>query len=221
MTEETTQTNNVGEFNFEKTDGVKITPEVKDTVESSENKPVENPSVENSEKQPEVIEPLQHVGDSFTISDIAWTEGLGLDETGKTELFDNHKDLFKGKDEVNKYLKLVSESAKINKENQAKKVNDLEENWETSLKTDSDYGKNFESNNKLVVDTMKKFSNETDMAELEKFGFTKSPALKKMILKIAREFEGAKVIKGQQPMVSSEQSKDIYGNTKFDFTKKQ
>ena len=160
-------------------------------------------------------------GDSFTISDIEWPDELGLDDAAKESLFNENKDLFKGKTEVNAYLKRLAEATKINKENQAKKAQELEAKWEQSLKTDSEFGKDYEGNKKLVVDTMKKFSSEADYAELEKFGFTKSPALNKLMLKIAKEFEGAKVVKAGQPSATQEPKKDSYGRTMFDFTKKQ
>ena len=41
------------------------------------------------------------------------------------------------------------------------------------------------------------------------------------MLKIAKEFEGAKVVKGAQPNTTSEPKTDSYGRTMFDFTKKQ
>jgi len=173
-------------------------------------------------EQTQAKQPEQPAGDSIALSDIEWPDELGLDDAGKTDLFNNHKDLFKGKAEVNKYLKSLAEATRINKESQTKKVAELENGWETELKTDADFGKDYDGNKKLVADTMKRFVSEADMQTLEKFGFAKSPALNRMMLKIAKEFEGAKVVKTQQPAPpANEPKKDQYGRTVFDFTKKQ
>lgn len=233
MAEEQTKTNEVAETttttptpSTEPNKSVETVQPVT-TEKKVEEQPVVTATVEpkpgevGENKETVEVDPATPAGDSFTISDIEWPDELGLDDAGKTELFNNHKELFKGKGEVNKYLKSIAEATKINKENQAKKVKELELSWETELKTDGDYGKNFEGNNKLVTDTMKKYASEADMHELEKFGFTKSPALKRMILKIAREFDGAKVVKGQSPISTSKTKTDAFGNTTFDFTKKQ
>lgn len=185
------------------------------------NPPAEPQPSEGNDGEGQGTEPTTSVGDSFTISDIEWPDELGLDDAAKTELFDTQKDLFKGKAEVNVYLKRLAEATKINKENQAKKVKELEAKWETALKTDSEFGKDYEGNKKLVVDTAKKFSSEADFAEMEKFGFTKSPAFNRMMQKIAKEFEGAKVVKTGQPSTPSTTKTDSYGRTMFDFSKKQ
>lgn len=223
MAEETTVTTN----------GVETTPTTTDPATTVETNPTTNgegegtPATTPADTTPangtEGVDgdPTAPAGNSFTISDIEWPDELGLDDAAKESLFNENKDLFKGKTEVNAYLKKLAEANKINKENQAKKTQELEAKWEQSLKTDSEFGKDYEGNKKLVVDTMKKFSSEADYAEMEKFGFDKSPALNRLMLKIAKEFEGAKVVKGAQPNTTSEPKTDSYGRTMFDFTKKQ
>ena len=56
----------------------------------------------------------------------------------------------------------------------------------------------------------------------KKFGFDKSPALNRMILGFVKEIEDAKIVgKGQPAPTVDKQPKDRWGNTMFDFTKKQ
>jgi len=190
--------------------------------------PTAETKVDSSETEPKTIESATVVDDGkktveadsgFTISDIEFPDDLSLDESEKQELFDKNKDLFKGKNEVNAYLKQLAEIAKNNKESQKQKVAELEQKWESELKTDPVYGKNYSENEKKVSDVIKKFANEKDVAELEKFGFTKSPALKRMIAKIADEFEGAKIVAATNPPKSSTPKTDSYGRTVFDFSK--
>lgn len=159
-------------------------------------------------------------GTPFSKDDIEWDESLGLDDNAKTELFDKYSKLFKGKDEINTYLKELALANKTNKENQAKRVQELESGWEKELKTDPVFGKDYEGNKKKVVDTLSKYASEKEMAELNKFGFTKSPVLNRVLLKIANEFSDAKVLAGAGNS-KPKQPTDRFGNTMFDFSKKQ
>lgn len=193
--------------------------------EGEENQPAGNPVVdpkptEGGEEKP-ASEPAAPAGDSFDISDIEWPEGIPLDDEAKASLIEEMRGAFKGKAEANNYIKNLAEANKKNKENQAKRIKDLELGWENALKTDSDFGKDYDGNKKLVVNTAKKFSSDADFAEMEKFGFTKSPAFNRMMHKIAKEFEGAKVVKGSQPNPTPASKTDSYGRKLLDFTKPQ
>lgn len=193
--------------------------------EGEENQPAVNPVVDpkptEGDKGKSASEPAAPAGDSIAISDIEWPEDIPLDDDTKASLVTEMSGSFKGKAEANAFVKMLSEANKTNKENQDKRVKELEAGWENALKTDADFGKDYEGNKKLVVDTAKKFSTDADFAEMEKFGFTKSPAFNRMIHKIAKEFEGAKVIKGASPKTTSEPQRDAYGRLPFDFSKKQ
>ena len=90
------------------------------------------------------------------------------------------------------------------------------------LKTDAEFGKDYEGNKKKVLDYVSGHLSESDMAEFKKFGFDKSPALNRMILGFVNEIEDAKIVgKGQPAPAADKQPKDRWGNTMFDFTKKQ
>lgn len=158
----------------------------------------------------------------FSKEDLDWTGIDGLSDEQKDELVKSYGSWFKGKNEANAYLKALSEANKTNKENQAKKVQELEAGWERSLKTDADFGKDYEGNKKKVLDYAAGHLSEADMAEFKKFGFDKSPALNRMILGFVKETEDAKIVgKGQPAPAADKQPKDRWGNTMFDFTKKQ
>ena len=190
-----------------------------DTVET----PVETP-VETETQQPETLETATEdpVSTSFGKDDIEWDESLGFTDETKDELVSKYSSWFKDKESANAYIKELANANKINKENQAKKIAEMEAGWEKSLKTDADFGKDYEGNKKKVVDLLSKYTSESELAELNKYGFTKSPVLNKALLKIAREFSDAKVVGAGQPTTTtSRQPVDRFGNTMFDFTKKQ
>ena len=158
----------------------------------------------------------------FSKEDLDWTGVEGLTDSQKDELVKNYSSWFKGKDEANAYLKALSEANKTNKENQAKKIAELEAGWEKSLKTDANFGKDYEGNKKKVNDYVSGHLSESDMAEFKKFGFDKSPALNRLILGFVKEVEDAKIAgQGQPAPATSKQPVDRWGNTMFDFTKKQ
>ena len=158
----------------------------------------------------------------FSKEDLDWAGIEGLTDEQKDELVKNYGAWFKGKDEANAYLKALSEANKTNKENQAKKIADLEAGWEQSLKTDANFGKDYEGNKKKVLDYAAGHLSESDMAEFKKFGFDKSPALNRLILGFVKEVEDAKIAgQGQPAPAASKQPVDRWGNTMFDFTKKQ
>lgn len=158
----------------------------------------------------------------FSKEDLDWTGIEGLTDEQKDELVKNYGSWFKGKDEANAYLKALSEANKTNKENQAKKIADLEAGWEKSLKTDAEFGKDYEGNKKKVIDYAAGHLSESDMAEFKKFGFDKSPALNRLILGFVKEVEDARIAgQGQPAPATSKQPVDKWGNTMFDFTKKQ
>ena len=157
----------------------------------------------------------------FSKEDLDWQD-FGYDDTVKDELVKNYSGWFKDKESANAYLKAMSEANKLNKENQAKKVADLEAGWEKSLKTDAEFGKDYEGNKKKVNDYVSGHLSESDMAEFNKFGFDKSPALNRMILGFVKEIEDARIAgKGQPAPAADKQPRDRWGNTMFDFTKKQ
>lgn len=183
--------------------------ETQDTVETQETETVET-ATESS------------TATSFSKDDIEWDESLGFTDEAKEELVSKYSSWFKDKESANAYLKELANANKINKENQAKKIAELEAGWEKSLKTDADFGKDYEGNKKKVVDLLSKYTSESELAELDKYGFTKSPVLNRTLLKIAREFSDAKVVGAGQPTATvSKQPVDRFGNTMFDFTKKQ
>ena len=158
----------------------------------------------------------------FSKEDLDWTGVEGLTDSQKDELVKNYSSWFKGKDEANAYLKALSEANKTNKENQAKKIAELEAGWEKSLKTDANFGKDYDGNKKKVNDYVSGHLSESDMAEFKKFGFDKSPALNRLILGFVKEVEDAKIAgQGQPAPATSKQPVDRWGNTMFDFTKKQ
>lgn len=159
---------------------------------------------------------------SFSKEDLDWTGFEALTDEQKDELVKNYSSWFKDKDSVNAYLRAAAETNKTNKEAQAKKIADLEAGWEKSLKTDANFGKDYEGNKKKVMDYVSGHLSESDMAEFKKFGFDKSPALNRMILGFVSEIEDAKIVgRGQPSATNDKQPRDRWGNTMFDFTKKQ
>lgn len=204
--------------------------QVTDTV-VEEQAAVESVATETVETQEEVVTEQSEAVEattessavtSFSKDDIEWDESLGFTDETKEELVSKYSSWFKDKESANAYLKELANANKINKENQAKKIAELEAGWEKSLKTDADFGKDYEGNKKKVVDLLSKYTSESELAELNKYGFTKSPVLNKTLLKIAREFSDAKVVGAGQPTTTvSKQPVDRFGNTMFDFTKKQ
>ena len=158
----------------------------------------------------------------FSKDDLDWTGFESLSDDQKEELVKNYSGWFKDKDSANAYLKATAEANKTNKEAQAKKIAELEAGWEKSLKTDAEFGKDYEGNKKKVMDYASSHLSESDMAEFKKFGFDKSPALNRMILGFVTEIEDAKIVgKGQPAPATDKQPRDRWGNTMFDFTKKQ
>lgn len=158
----------------------------------------------------------------FSKEDLDWTGFESLTDEQKDELVKNYSGWFKDKDSANAYLKASAEANKTNKEAQAKKVAELEAGWEKSLKTDAEFGKDYEGNKKKVLDYASSHLSESDMAEFKKFGFDKSPALNRMILGFVKEIEDAKIVgKGQPAPAADKQPRDRWGNTMFDFTQKQ
>lgn len=159
---------------------------------------------------------------SFSKDDLDWSGIDGLTDEQKDDLVEKYSGWFKDKDSANAYLKATAEANKLNKEAQAKKIADLEAGWEKSLKTDANFGKDYEGNKKKVNDYVSTHLSESDMAEFKKFGFDKSPALNRMILGFVKEIEDAKIVgKGQPAPATDKQPRDRWGNTMFDFTKKQ
>lgn len=158
----------------------------------------------------------------FSKDDLDWTGFESLTDEQKGDLVKNYSSWFKDKDSANAYLKATAEANKTNKEAQAKKIAELEAGWEKSLKTDAEFGKDYEGNKKKVNDYVSGHLSESDMAEFKKFGFDKSPALNRMILGFVKEIEDAKIVgKGQPAPAVDKQPRDRFGNTMFDFTKKQ
>lgn len=158
----------------------------------------------------------------FSKEDLDWTGFESLTDEQKDELVKNYSGWFKDKDSANAYLKATAEANKTNKEAQAKKIAELEAGWEKSLKTDAEFGKDYEGNKKKVNDYVSAHLSESDMAEFKKFGFDKSPTLNRMILGFVKEIEDAKIVgKGQPAPATDKQPRDRFGNTMFDFTKKQ
>lgn len=160
--------------------------------------------------------------DPFSKDDLDWTGFESLTDEQKDNLVKNYSGWFKDKDSANAYLKATAEANKTNKEAQAKKVAELEAGWEKSLKTDAEFGKDYEGNKKKVLDYATRHLSESDMAEFKKFGFDKSPALNRLILGFVKETEDAKIVgKGQPAPTVDSQPRDRWGNTMFDFTQKQ
>lgn len=159
---------------------------------------------------------------SFSKDDLDWSGYDSLTDEQKDELVKSYAGWFKDKDSANAYLRATAEANKNNKEAQAKKIADLEAGWEKSLKTDAIFGKDYEGNKKKVMDYVSGHLSESDMAEFKKFGFDKSPTLNRMILGFVSQIEDAKIVgKGQPAPIGSKQPVDRWGNTMFDFTKKQ
>lgn len=158
----------------------------------------------------------------FSKEDLDWQD-LSISDEEKDNLVASYSNWFKDKEAANAFLKATAEANKTNKSNQAKKIQELEAGWEKSLKTDADFGKDYEGNKKRVAETLSKFSSESDMAEFEKFGYTKFPAFNRMVLKFAKEIEDARIAgKGQpEPSTKGQLPTDRFGRTMFDFSKKQ
>lgn len=192
------------------------------------NEPATN-AVETPETQPAATQEQEPVADTepaatnpFSKDDLDWTGFESLTDDQKDTLVKNYSGWFKDKDSANAYLKATAEANKTNKEAQAKKIAELEAGWEKSLKTDAEFGKDYEGNKKKVLDYASSHLSESDMAEFKKFGFDKSPALNRMILGFVKEIEDAKIVgKGQPAPATDKQPRDRWGNTMFDFTKKQ
>lgn len=158
----------------------------------------------------------------FSKEDLDWQD-LSISDEQKDELVATYSSWFKDKEAANAFLKASADANKTNKANQAKKIQDLEAGWEKSLKTDAEFGKDYDGNKKRVAETLSKFSSESDMAEFEKFGYTKFPAFNRMVLKFAKEIEDARIAgKGRpEPSVKGQLPTDRFGRTMFDFSKKQ
>ena len=195
-----------------------------EAVASSEQ---ETQAVETQETTTEVTEASESTTEGaatnpFSKEDLDWTGFESLTDEQKDDLVKNYSGWFKDKDSANAYLKATAEANKVNKESQAKKVAELEASWEQSLKTDADFGKDYEGNKKKVLDYATGHLSESDMAEFKKFGFDKSPVLNRMILGFVKQVEDAKLVgQGQPAPATSKQPVDRFGNTMFDFTKKQ
>lgn len=206
------------------TQTTEVSTETTDTVVDTVDTTVDTQEVETVETVTETVEGQEGSPEvaPLSIDDIDWA-GLELNDEAKADAFNKYSGWFKGKDEINSYLKELAVANQTNKEAQAQKVRDLEAGWEKSLKTDAVFGKDYEGNKKKVVDTLRKYSSESEMAELEKFGFTKSPVLNKVMLKIANEFADAKVVGVGQPAstTTAERPVNRFGEAMFDFTKKQ
>lgn len=158
----------------------------------------------------------------FSKEDLDWTGFESFTDEQKDELVKSYASWFKDKDSANAYLKAAAEANKTNKEAQAKKIAELEASWEKSLKTDTEFGKDYEGNKKKVMDYVSGHLSESDMAEFKKYGFDKSPTLNRMILGFVKEIEDARIVgKGQPAPAADKQPRDKWGNTMFDFTKKQ
>ena len=207
------------ETEVQTTDTVVDAQETDVTVETET---VETQEVETQETESVDTTTESSAATSFSKDDIEWDESLGFTDEAKEELVSKYSSWFKDKESANAYIKELANANKINKENQAKKIAEMEASWEKSLKTDADFGKDYEGNKKKVVDLLSKYTSESELAELDKYGFTKSPVLNRTLLKIAREFSDAKVVGAGQPTTTvSKQPVDRFGNTMFDFTKKQ
>lgn len=207
------------ETEVQTTDTVVDAQETDVTVETET---VETQEVETQETESVETTTESSAATSFSKDDIEWDESLGFTDEAKEELVSKYSSWFKDKESANAYIKELANANKINKENQAKKIAEMEASWEKSLKTDVDFGKDYEGNKKKVVDLLSKYTSESELAELDKYGFTKSPVLNRTLLKIAREFSDAKVVGAGQPTTTvSKQPVDRFGNTMFDFTKKQ
>lgn len=206
--------------------GNQTTAETTETVETTTTEATEQETTQTTEatsaETTTETETETAATNPFSTEDLDWGD-LAIDDAGKSATVEKLNGWVKGKDQANEVLKFLSDANKQNKESQAKKIADLEAGWEKSLKTDADFGKDYEGNKKRVGDTLKKFSSEEDMAEFEKFGYTKFPAFNRMILKFAKEIEDAKIVGKGQPEASNKGSLpvDQWGNTMFDFSKKQ
>lgn len=207
--------------------GAQTTTEPVATETAAVETPAATTTVETPEGAPATTEPAATATEPaatnpFSKDDLDWTGFESLTDEQKSELVKNYSGWFKDKDSANAYLKATAEANKTNKEAQAKKIADLEAGWEKSLKTDAEFGKDYEGNKKKVLDYVSGHLSESDMAEFKKFGFDKSPALNRMILGFVNEIEDAKIVgKGQPAPAADKQPKDRWGNTMFDFTKKQ
>lgn len=207
--------------------GAQTTTEPVATETAAVETPAATTTVETPEGAPATTEPAATATEPaatnpFSKDDLDWTGFESLTDEQKSELVKNYSGWFKDKDSANAYLKATAEANKTNKEAQAKKIADLEAGWEKSLKTDAEFGKDYEGNKKKVLDYASTHLSESDMAEFKKFGFDKSPALNRMILGFVKEIEDAKIVgKGQPAPATDKQPRDKWGNTMFDFTKKQ
>lgn len=212
-------------MNSEET-GVQTTTEAVETVatEATEAVVTETNETATTEEAP-ATEPTTEESaatNPFSKEDLDWGGLEEIPDDEKDMLVKNYAGWFKGKDEANAYLKALSEANKVNKENQAKKIADLEAGWEKSLKTDAEFGKDYEGNKKKINDYVAGHLSESDMAEFKKFGFDKSPALNRLILGFVKEVEDARIAgKGQPAPAADKMPRDRWGNTMFDFTKKQ
>lgn len=200
---------------------------IQTTNEPVETAPVEGAAPADTQVTDPVADPVETdsapaATNPFSKEDLDWTGFESLTDSQKDDLVKNYSSWFKDKDSANAYLKATAEANKTSKEVQAKKVAELEAGWEKSLKTDSEFGKDYEGNKKKVMDYASGHLSESDMAEFKKFGFDKSPVLNRMILGFVKEIEDAKIVgKGQPAPAADKQPRDRFGNTMFDFTKKQ
>lgn len=202
---------------------VGTTPEVMETVTEQS---VDTPVTEEATTTEEAAT------NPFSKESLDW-QGIDISDDQKDALVNRYSSWFKDAKSANEYLKAVAEANKQRqeadeklatekKEAQARKIADLESGWEKSLKTDANYGRDYEGNNKRVNELMKKYWSEEEVAMLNKFGYSKFDIVRKGLLRMAQEREDAKVAGiGQPAPITSGQPTDRFGNTMFDFTKKQ
>jgi len=197
---------------------------VVDTVESTETSNTETTTTEVAAEEAATI--------PFSKEKLDWQD-LDFTDEQKEAAIGNYSNWFKNEESANAFLKALSDAKKTEaearakadaeaKEARAKKILETEAGWDKSLRTDSVYGKDFDANNKRVDSFMEKFWTEEERSELKKFGYSKFDIVRKGLLRAAMDQEDPRVAGvGQPAPAQSGQPRDRWGNTMFDFTKKQ
>ncbi len=95
--------------------------------------------------------------------------------------------------------------------------NNLVQKWQKELKSDADFGKDYDSNVNKVNGLINKFGGQEMAKMLTDLGFKDEPNLNKFMLKIANEFEDAKIITGNKTNSSDMVRRDRLGNPTLTF----
>lgn len=91
-----------------------------------------------------------------------------------------------------------------------KQWEEIKNGWETSLKSDADFGKEYDLNIKRANDAMLKYGGSELAGWLKDSDLTGQPVLIKTFARIGKEIEDARLIRGQSSFESNKVKRDRY-----------